>query len=188
MYVPPLAERITLLCQESSVPSSIPSSLGRVVPAVLVSGLEFGDDLLLSPRYGFTRISERELTLPAPLVSRLVGFFATHLTQDPRQVPAWNCHYFASAMSREQQLADAPKNLAALTSGSEVGADELEPGLPYAIRDAGGNVMHSVLGIDKSDECLSVVGMCRPLKIMDTHDAITLWGTTIHKALPTNEA
>ncbi len=179
MRVPANIERITLLCQESSTASSIPRSLGRKASALMVSGLEFGDDLLLHPMYGIKPVHERELALPAPMISRLAAFYETHLTKGPDRSPSWNCHSFAVAMMG-WEIENTERDLQALSAGQKIASTALRHGLPYVVSDQE-EVLHSMIGIDPQD-CLGVVGRNRPLKILSVEDSVSLWGDSLHEA------
>ena len=116
-----------------------------------------------------------ELRLSPRLLTNIVEFYRqTRAQERPRAF--YNCHVFAGYVAG--QIVELPSGERWRSEWRERSAspDNLEPGEVYAIKDEQGVRVHSVLGINRPEMNLSILGNRSPLVVSRTEDLMVAYG------------
>jgi hypothetical protein len=121
--------------------------------------------------------SEEELVLPSPRAQRIGAFYERCLARETND--RYNCHTFANyVMGKTVNFAYyVPYRW---KQYDLVCSYNLQAGEPYCVVDtcSEGTVSHSMLGINRSDASLGVLGDQGPLMIGQNKDMISMYGAT----------
>lgn len=127
--------------------------------------------------------SEESLHLDDDMALRLHDFYTRCLTGPPESAPFYDCHsmmWFLSGAVTELQpyRQDRPQSYA-----EEV--KEVQPGHMYTIIDKQGLGNHSMVGTERPDHSLSVLGLGAPLTVAHNDTLVRLYkGERIFRIIP----
>jgi hypothetical protein len=127
---------------------------------------------------------EEALGLSDYAAARLAEFYERCRVAEPEDRPFYNCHllaWFISGRAVDLQRYDNYQ----IARTVPVASTALEPGKTYAIETAEGSLNHSMVGIERPDHSLSVVGDYLPVAIIGNTDLISLYGgVAIKQTIP----
>jgi len=136
--------------------------------------------------YGYKptgREEEETLRLDDNAATRLVEFYERCRVAKPEQRPFYNCHllaWYLTSRATELQEYEGYK-----LAGPPVAVSTLKAGQTYAVRKADGSLTHSMVGTERPDHSLSVIGDNLPIAVIGNAEIISLYeGVGISRIVP----
>lgn len=154
------------------VPVNADQHLDRdgVLTAHIVTGVELADGSNFVGRSYNSSLPEDTLILewePAK-AERVAEYFERYLAAPSMPNEGWNCHSFVTeAMGWDVQWSEKASPCYLPYERRQVGLDQLEDGVPYAISSRLRMPRHSMLGLPDPSQNLSVRGYCHNMVVAD---------------------
>ncbi|HET8883978.1 MAG TPA: hypothetical protein VFM68_00730, partial [Candidatus Saccharimonadales bacterium] len=173
-----MSENLTLI--KAPIGMSIhwhPNHPKRLLPAEQVVGITSPNASTVLD-YGYTTRGnecEEELQFDDIASARVLEFFKNTRAKEKDEKVFYNCHVFASYVVG--RIVDfRPRNKYYWPIQDPVAADDLAPAIPYGVLNSENQYVHSIVGYNRPDENLSIIGDRSPLMISKNHHTIAAYG------------